>query len=273
MIYRNGKKIGAVFRNGKATSQLFRNSKLVWQKGAGEAQRIKSVAVSLPKWGTVERAKWESVLRALPADIRNYSLVAVIRGVPVRLRGVGVTPTGELDGGTITLPSNIYIDSSDVQVGQAVTFTAKVPAVTSEPTYQHSNDSFQSYGYFMFKTAPFLPGSKLIVKLKPKRSFAVRASWTISASCGVTTGGSYAVQTSGAYSANLANILPQLTHEVVYSDEDYKKMVTHNTSFWQVMEPNFEIDASGILQIGPVTLESPESELSFKLKIRKIETY
>jgi hypothetical protein len=221
----------------------------------------------------VERAKWESILRAVPEDISNYYLDVTINGIGVRLRGSSGRYSGKVEGARVYIPDNLFVTTDDLNVGQVLSFSAKVPAVTSEPTYQHSNDSFQSYGYFMFKTAPFLPGSKLIVKLTPKRSFAVRASWTISASCGVTTGGSYAVQTSGAYSANLANNLSQLTREVAYSDEDYKKMVTHNTSFWQVMEPNFAIDASGILQIGPVTLYSPEGEYAYKFKITRIETY
>ena len=277
MIYRNGKKVGAIFRNGQAISKVFRNGNLVWQKDSAEAKRIKSISVTLPEWGTVKRAEWESVLRALPEGIRGYSLVAVIRGVAVRLLGYGATPAGELAGDTITLPSNLYISSNDVHVGQSVSFVAKVPSVTSEPTYQHSNDSFKSYGFFLFKTAPFLPGSKLTVSLTPQKS---SSSWTIEGSCGqarpedLATGkNSYVVKTSGSYSAPTSSTPEQLTKEVTYSGEDYVKMVTHNTDFWLILEPRFAISASGLSRIGPVTLHSPESNLAFNFIIRKITTY
>lgn len=267
MIYRNGQKIGAVFRNGPAISQGFRNGSLVWQKAKPEAKRVKAITVSLPEWGTVERVEWESILRAVPDAIRNYYLDALVKGVGIRLRGSGGTNVGTLSGEKIVLPDNFIVTTDDVYVGQTVSFVAKVPAVTSDYTRKSSSSSYRTDATYEFENAPFFLGSSLNVELKTSRFIASSGlKWTIKGSL---------------INGTFAEISPSVTKsgsggksaKVVYTGDDYKAMATHGIATWMTVRPSFYITRSSGGTIGKVTLQSPESRLSYKFKIKKIETY
>ena len=273
MIYRNGKKIGAIFRNGKAISKIFRNGKLVWQKAKPETKRVKSITVSIPAWGTVERVEWESIFRAVPEGISNYYLDVTINGVGVRLRGSGgryKSILAQSSGGSsleIAMPENIFLTTDDLYVGQALSFSAKVPAVTSDYTMKSSSSSYRTDATYEFENAPFFPGSSINVELKISRLYASRGlKWTIKGSL---------------ISGTFAEITPSITKsgsggksaKVVYTGDDYKAMATYEMATWMAVRPSFYITRSTGGTIGKVTLQSPESKLSYKFKITSIETY
>ena len=262
--------MGAVFLNGKATSQLFRDGKLVWQKDKPVAKRVKSITVALPEWGTVERIEWESILRAVPADIRNFYLDALVNGIGVRLRGYGGQHVGELSGETVVLPDSLEVTTDDVYVGQVVSFVAKVPAVTSEPTLKSSKDSFKTSATYEFENAPFFPGSSIIFTQKLPSGLASglagKIKWTIRGSLvsGTFAKISPSVERSGGGGQ---------TAVVAYTGAAYKAMATYGIATWMTVRPSFHITRSGVGKIGNVTLRSPESRLTYKFKIKRIETY
>lgn len=267
MIYRNGKRIGAIFRNGQSIGKIFRNGKLVWQKDKPVSKRIKSITVALPEWGTVGRIEWESILRAVTADARNYYLDATIRGVGVRVRGYGGNHVAEMSGERIALPESLKVTTDDLYVGQVVSFVARTPAVTSEPTYKRSNSSYQTSAMYEFATAPFLPGSSICVKFKQSPLHASKPiKWTIKGNLN---------------GVNMADIAPAVTTsgsggtsaEVVYADKDYTAMATYGTGTWLTLNPSFIVTRNAGGLISKVTLQSPESRLTYKFKIKKIETY
>ena len=270
MIYRNGKKVGAIFRNGQSIGKIFRNGKLVWQKAKPATKRVKSITVALPDWGTPERIEWESILRAVPADIRNFYLDALVNGIGVRLRGYGGQHVGELSGDTVVLPDSLEVTTDDVYVGQVVSFVAKVPAVTSDYTRKSSSSSYCSDATYEFETAPFFPGSSINVELKVSSSLLRRLGsklkWTIKGSL---------------VSGTFAKISPSVTKsgsgglsaKVVYTGDDYKAMATYEMATWMTVRPSFHITRSAVGKISKVTLQSPESRLTYKFKIKRIETY
>lgn len=267
MIYLNGKKISAIFRNGQSIGKIFRNGELVWQKAKPEAKRVKSISLSLPMWGTPERIEWESILRAVPKDISNYYLDVMVKGVGVRLRGYGGKHVAELSGEVIELPESLEVTAEDVYAGQVVTVIAKVPAVMSEPTYKYSDNSFQTSATYEFADAPFLPGSSLRVELKTSNIVSLpKLNWHIDGCLNGSTmaGIAPAVTKSGGASSSV---------EVVYTGDDYKAMTSYGTDTWMTLTPAFYIKRSSGGKIGKVTLQSPECRLTYKFKIKKIETY
>lgn len=263
MIYRNGKKMGALFLNGKATSQLFRDGKLVWQKAKPEAKRVKSIKVALPEWGTPERIEWESILRAVPADIRNYYLDAMVKGIGVRLRGYGGQHAGKLSGETIVLPDSLEVTTDDVYVGQVVSFVAKLPAVTSTPTYKHSTSSYKKDAFYQFENAPFLNGS--VFKADVTGSVLKRPTWELKADL---TGANASLAPAHTITGT---VLGGLWME--YKDQAFRTMAKGGTAFWKTLKPSFYITLSASGKISNPTLTSPESRLTFKFKIKQIETY
>ena len=262
----NGKKIGAIFRNGKAISQVFRNGKLVWQKAKPVAKRVKSITVALPEWGTPERIEWESILRAVPADIRNYYLDAMVKGIGVRLRGNGGKYTAELSGETIVLTDGPEVSTDEVYVGMAVSFIANVPAVKSSPTYKKSDSSYRVGGRYEFEGAPFMRGSSLSVAFSSAKFVSAKVKWTVY---------------GNLLSADTAKTEPAVTVEgrdkseakVVYSGENYDAMASFGTAAAGDFRPSFHVNRSEGGKIGAVTLHSPACRLTYKFKIKQIETY
>lgn len=263
MIYRNGKKMGAVFRNGKATSQLFRDGKLVWQKAKPEAKRVKSIKVSLPLWGTIERIEWESILRAVPSDINGYYLDVTINGLGVRLRGAGGRHTGVLSDNIIELPSNMFITTDELYAGMELTFDSKLPSVTSEPTYKKSNSSYKQDAFYQFENAPFVNGS--VFKANVTGSVLKKTTWTLK--------------------ANLTGVLPNtapastLTGSIIgglwmeYKYKAFETMAQFGTDTWMVLKPSFYIKLSTAGKISKPTLVSPACNLTHRMKIISVETY
>lgn len=270
MIYRNGKKIGAIFRNGQSIGKIFRNGKLVWQKAKPVTKRVKSITVALPDWGTPERIEWESILRAVPANIRNFYLDALVNGIGVRLRGYGGQHVGELSGETVVLPDSLEVTTDDVYVGQVVSFVAKVPAVTSEPTFKSSSDSFRTSATYEFENAPFFPGSSIRVEQKLPSGLAGQLAgnikWKIK---GSLVNGTFATMSPSVESSGSGG----QSAVVVYTGAGYKAMATYGMATWMTVKPSFHITRSSVGKIGKVTLQSPESRLTYKFKIKRIETY
>ena len=267
MIYRNGKKIGAIFRNGQSIGKIFRNGKLVWQKDKPASKRVKSIEVSLPMWGTTERIEWESILRAVPKDIRNYYLDAMIKGIGVRVRGYGGQHVAEISGERIVLPESLEVTTDDLYVGQVVSFVARTPAVTSEPTSKYSSNSYKTSATYVFDDAPFLPGSSLHVEFKMSSILLLsKLKWQVE---GCLNG------------ATMVDVAPAVTKsggaalvaDVVYEGDDYKAMASYGTGTWMTLTPSFIVTRNSGGKIGKVTLNTPESRLTYKFKIKKIETY
>lgn len=276
MIYRNGKKIGAIFRNGKAISKIFRNGKLFWQKAKPEAKRVKSITVRIPDWGTVERVEWESIFRAVPEGISNYYLDVTINGVGVRLRGSGgryKSILGQSSGGStlkIAMPENMFLTTDDLYVGQALSFSAKVPAVTSDYTMKASSSSYRTDAVYEFENAPFFPGSSINVELKTAMTPSTRGlKWTIKGS--LINGTLVRIQPSVTNSGS--GVKSTKSVKVVYTGDDYKAMATYEIATWMTIRPSFYITRSSGGTISKATLQSPESSLSYKFKITSIETY
>ncbi len=270
MIYRNGKKIGAVFRNSKAMSQVFRNGKLVYQKAKPEAKRVKSITVSLPAWGTVGRVEWESVLRAVPESISNYYLDVAINGVGVRLRGSGGRYKSVMEQGSslkINMPDNMFITTDELYVGQVLSFSAKVPSVTSKPTYIFSNNSYALSAFFQFENAPFFNGSKFTCSIGVNQ-LSGSATYTLNANLsGAFNDVSPAVKSVGSFSNTFS-----LGKE--YKDSEFQKMATYGLATWLTLIPSFSMNISKGGHISKAaTLTSPACTLSFKYKIISIETY
>ena len=263
MIYRNGKKMGAVFRNGKATSQLFRDGKLVWQKAKPEAKRVKSIKVSLPSWGTVGRIEWESILRAVPSDINGYYLDVMINGLGARLRGAGGRYAGVLKGNVIELPSNMFITTDELYAGMELSFESKLPSVTSEPTYKKSNSSYQSDAFYQFENAPFVNGS--VFKANVDGNILRRPTWELKANLtGVNTELAPATTITGS-------VIGGLWTE--YKDKSFKTMAQWGTSTWMKFIPSFNIKLSVSGKISNPTLVSPACNLTHRMKIISVETY
>ena len=263
MIYRNGKKIKAIFRNGKSISKIFRNGELVWQKDKPEAKRVKSIRVSLPLWGTPERIEWESIFRAVPKDISGYYLDVTIKGVGVRLRGVGGRYTGSIDGNTIELPSNLLVTTDELYSGLELSFAAKLPSVTSEPTLKSSNSSYKSDAFYQFEDAPFVEGSTFKVSVPTasiyKTTWAVKANIT-----GVYTELSPAVTSNGNTTSGIS---------IEYKDKDFRTMAQYGTSTWMTFNPSFYVKLKRSLKISKPTLVSPACNISHRMKIVSVETY
>lgn len=263
MIYRNGKKMGAVFRNGKAISKIFRDGKLVWQKAKPEAKRVKSIKVSLPSWGTVERIEWESILRAVPSDINGYYLDVTINGLGVRLRGAGGRYAGVLNDNVIELPSNMFITTDELYAGMELSFESKLPSITSEPTYKHSNSSYKKDAFYQFENAPFLNGS--VFKANVTSSILKRPTWELKANLtGVNTELAPATTITGS-------VLADLWTE--YKDKSFKTMAQWGTGTWMKFIPSFNIKLSVSGKISNPTLVSPACNLTHRMKIISVETY
>lgn len=263
MIYRNGKKIGAIFRNGKAIGKIFRNGKLVWQKAKPEAKRVKSIKVSLPLWGTVERIEWESILRAVPSDINGYYLDVAINGLGVRLRGVGGRYTGVLSDNVIELPVNMFITTDELYAGMELSFESKLPSVTSEPTYKKSNSSYQNDAFYQFENAPFVDGSKFEVTIPTARLF--KTTWEVKANItGVNTELSPAKVSSGNTTSGVY---------VEYKDKDFRTMAQYGTGTWMTFNPSFYIKLKKSMKLTKPTLVSPACNLTHRMKIISVETY
>lgn len=263
MIYRNGKKMGAVFRNGKATSQLFRDGKLVWQKAKPEAKRVKSIKVSLPSWGTVGRIEWESILRAVPSDINGYYLDVMINGLGARLRGAGGRYAGVLKGNVIELPSNMFITTDKLYAGMELSFESKLPSVTSEPTYKHSLDSYRSQAFYQFANAPFLNGS--VFKAYVNGRVLGHPTWELKADL---TGANTTVAPVHTITGRVSGGLM-----VEYKDQAFEAMAKGGTAFWQTLKPSFYITLSASGTISNPTLVSPACNLTHRMKIISVETY
>jgi hypothetical protein len=263
MIYRNGKKIKAIFRNGKAISKIFRNGELIWQKDKPEAKRVKSIRVSLPLWGTPERIEWESIFRAVPKDISGYYLDVTLKGVGVRLRGAGGRYTGTIDGNIIELPSNLLITTDELYSGLELSFEAKLPSVTSEPTYKKSNSSYQSDAFYQFEDAPFVDGSKFEVTIPTARLF--KTTWEVKANItGVNTELAPAKVSSGNTTSGIY---------VEYKDKDFRTMAQYGTATWMTFNPSFYVKLKKAMKITKPTLVSPACHLSHRMKIISVETY
>ena len=263
MIYRNGKKIKAIFRNGKAISKIFRNGELIWQKAKPEAKRVKSIKVSLPLWGTVERIEWESILRAVPSDINGYYLDVTINGLGVRLRGAGGRYAGILSDNVIELPSSMFITTDELYAGMELSFESKLPSVTSEPTYKKSNSSYQSDAFYQFEDAPFVDGSKFEVTIPTARLF--KTTWEVKANItGVYTELSPAVTSNGNTTSGIS---------VEYKDKDFRTMAQYGTDTWMTFNPSFYIKLKKSMKLTKPTLVSPACHLSHRMKIISVETY
>jgi hypothetical protein len=263
MIYRNGKKIKAIFRNGKAISKIFRDGKLVWQKAKPEAKRVKSIKVSLPLWGTVERIEWESILRAVPSDINGYYLDVTINGLGVRLRGAGGRYTGVLSDNVIELPSSMFITTDELYAGMELTFDSKLPSVTSEPTYKKSNSSYKKDAFYQFENAPFVNGS--VFKANVTGSVLQKPKWELKANLtGVLTGIAPASTITGS-------IIGGLWME--YKHKAFETMARFGTDTWMVLKPSFHIKLSPSGKISKPTLVSPACNLTHRMKIISVETY
>lgn len=273
MIYRNGKKISAIYRNGKSIGQIFRNGKLVWQKAKPAAKRVKSITVSIPAWGTEGRIEWESIFRAIPKAIDNYYFDVAINGNGVRLRGNGGKFSSTVEwpatGTTakIVIPDNLFVTTDEVYVGADISFTAKVPAVTSSPTYtNYVNDETISW---QFENAPFFKGSGFATLAA---FFWKPGTYTLNADLtGNATGTSGAVQASGT-----AESLGPISKE--YSGADFTKMATYLTASKKKLIPSFYLSTKGGYigvndQSVVTSLGSPACSLAFKYKITSIETY
>ena len=269
MIYRNGKKMGAVFRNGKATSQLFRNGKLVWQKAKPVAKRVKSITVSVPAWGTVERIELESIFRAVPENISNYYLDVTLNGVGVRLRGSGGRYKSIIENAPtsskleIVVPDNLFLATDDVYVGQSLTFSAKVPSVTSEPTYKNSNSSYKQDAFYQFENAAFVNGS--VFKANVSGSVLSKTTWELKANL---TG---VLPSVAAASTLTGSIIGGLFME--YKDKAFETMARFGTETWMVLKPSFYIKLSSTGKISEPTLVSPACNFTHSMKIISVETY
>lgn len=272
MIYRNGKKIGAIFRNGQSIGKIFRNGQLVWQKDNPALKRIKSIAVSIPAWGTVGRVEWESILRAVSPDVRNSYLDCIVKGVAMRLRGnggtykAGMEIISSLTGSAklvITLPENVDISSDLIAVGQELSFVAKIPAVTHTPTYVYSNNSYTTSAFYQFEGAPFLSGSTFAVKVTARGSSSYELNADLT---GAFTTSSPAVRSTGT-----ASYLATVSKE--YKDAEFEKMAKYSTSTYKKLLPSFYLSVSGAYSIKQeATLTTPACTLSRKYKILTIET-
>ena len=129
MIYRDGKKIGALYRDGKAITKAFRDGKLVWQKaGAQTAKKIKSVTVEIPSWKTIDGLYWKCGLQLVGASSSGYYIDASIRGRGIRLRGTGGSTVGTLNGNKIEIPETANLTTDDVSIGQNVPISIKAPS-------------------------------------------------------------------------------------------------------------------------------------------------
>lgn len=269
MIYRNGKKISAIFRNGKAISKIFRDGKLIWQKDKPEAKRVKSIKVSLPSWGTVERVEWESILRAVPRDINGYYLDVTINGLGVRLRGNGGRYVGEVEGDIIHMPDNLFVTTDDLYVGQVLSFSAKTPSVTSSPTNVRRGST---YAYYEFSDAPFFNGSKFAVTASITGGIATLnrfVSYTLEASLVNSTLANEdpSVRSKGSFKRSLSL-------SKVYEDDNFEKMATYQTNLFMQLNPSFHFVISSDGSISKsATLTSPACDLYHKCKITRIETY
>ena len=264
MIYRNGKKIKAIFRNGKSISKIFRNGELVWQKDKPEAKRVKSIRVSLPLWGTPERIEWESIFRAVPKDISGYYLDVTIKGIGVRLLGAGGRYAGSIDGNTIELPSNLLVTTDELYSGLELSFAAKLPSVTREPTLKSSTSSYKSNAFYQFGDAPFVDGSTFKASVKTSAFGFHKMTWSVKADI------------TGAFT----EIAPAVTNKgsatsisIEYKDKDFRTMAQYGADTWMTCTPSFYVKLSPEGKISKPTLVSPACDLSYRMKIVSVKTY
>lgn len=274
MIYRNGKKIGALFRNGNSVSKAFRNGKLVWQKDEPEAKWVKSITVALPQWssGRKNRVVWESILRSLSRTTSGYFLDVTIKGIGVRLLGAGSNYEGTLGSSTstnvkITMPSNLTITTDDVHVGQSLSFAAKLPSVTKSPSSKSSSDSYKTRAAYKFANAPFMTGSKLVITYTSASSLQI-PNLTVYGNCrgDATNGKPYvAKSTTGKRSS------ADQTFTITYSGTDYDTIVTQSVPGDKCFA--CYVQAERTKSIKKAVLTSPASTPKLTLKITSIETY
>lgn len=262
MIYRNGKKISALFRNGKDIKQAFRNGKLVWQKARPEegTKRVKSITISIPAWGNVERIYWLSAFRAINEKQIGCYVDALISGVGIRLDGNGGKYKGEVSGREIIFPSNLLVNTEDVYVGMNVKVTAKYPSITQKSS---SKSSTRAY----FHGAALIPASS--ITLKRNSVPALTSIRGVRANVYSTLTGSVSPTAKALFKTAKST---KTTYSFKYSSQDIKTMETYRGTS-TVFEPSFYVDFSHDARFKDITLTIPAWTHTFNLKITKITTY
>lgn len=266
MLYKGNDKIGKVYLGDTAIGKIYFGNELVYQKEKPAPKRVKSITVAVPAWGSTERVWLESISRAVKDTSSGYYLDVTIGGVGFRLLGGGGNRRATLSRGTITLPDNVVISESDVSEGQGLTFSSKMPSITTPATYKYSNDSYTKYAYYEFAGAPFIPNSKIKTRVAAKR---IASELTLKTKL---HGGTWTETTGIKDGAFVTSSMPFT--ERVYTEEDFVTLSSAGMSYWKELKLTFQIEATNEMRIDSVpTLVTPEASHKFTLKVTKIETF
>lgn len=259
-------KIGKVYLGDTAIGKIYLGDELVYQKEKPTPKRVKSITVAVPAWGSTERVWLESISRAVKDTSNGYYLDVTIGGVGFRLLGGGGNKRATLSGGTITLPDNVVISESDISEGQGLTFSSKIPSTTTPATYKYSTDSYTKHAYYEFAGAPFIPNSKIKIKVAAKR---IASELTLKTKL---HGGTWAESTGIKDVVFVTSAM--LFKERDYKEEDFITLSSAGMSYWKQLKPTFQVEATNDMRIDSApTLVTPEASHKFTLKVTKIETF
>lgn len=270
MLYMGNEKIGKVYLGDTAIGKIYLGDKLVYQKEKPAPKRVKSVTISLPAWGNAERVWWESVPRAVKDTSSGYYLDITIGGVGFRLRGKGGSKRATLSVGSttakITLPDNVVITDDKVYSGMSLSLTTKMPSTTTPTTHKNSTDSYTKHAYYEFAGAPFIPNSKIKIKVLAKR---IASELTLKTKL---HGGTWAESTGIKDVVFVTSAM--LFKERVYKEEDFITLSSAGMSYWKELKPTFQVEATNDMRIDSApTLVTPEATHKFTMKVTKVETF